>query len=368
MCLFSKIKKITEKEFKHRFFVEKKEIEIQMSSPKKYDQFIIDTYEDYLSALKKSTTEMLWLIPKEVEPYNFNFDLYFSHHNSYDRNMNHVFHHKFKDELNFNGISLVSKNKIQTKKEIDYRFPIDKKMYDIVASRHRPYDIIFISYNEPNADENFEKLKNKFTRVKRIHGIKGIHNAHRKAAEIADTDMFFVVDGDAEVLETFEFDHLVTRYERDIVYIWKSQNPINDLVYGYGGVKLLPKDLVLSMNMMSVDMTTSISDRMKVMDAVSNVTRFDVDEFSTWKSAFRECVKLASKPVDEKYDEETDSRLHDWCTKGNDRKFGIFAIDGAKAGRDYGFDNIDNVEALGKINDFDFLKELYEQRTKNIHP
>jgi hypothetical protein len=368
ICLFPKKNIVSEKEFKHRFFIVKKEIDTILSKPKKYEQFIIDTYDDYLSSVKNSNTELLWLIPKEVEPIDFNFDLYFSHHNSYDRNMNHVFQNKFRNELNYNGIFLVSKNKILSKKEIDFRFPIEKKLYEIVASQHRSYDIIFISYNEINADDNFNTLVDKFPRAKRVHGVKGIHNAHKKAAELSDTDMFFVVDGDAQIVENFNFDYLVTRYERDIVHIWKSQNPINDLIYGYGGVKLLPKDLVLSMDMNSVDMTTSISSRIKVIDEVSNITKFDVDEFSTWKSAFRECVKLASKPVDESYDEETDFRLQDWCTKGEDRKFGKFALDGARAGREYGYNNIDDKDALSKINDFDFLKNLYEQRAKDIHP
>jgi hypothetical protein len=43
------------------------------------------------------------------------------------------------------------------------------------------------------------------------------------------------------------------------VHVWLGQNPINDLVYGYGGVKLLPRTLTINMDTMSSDMTTSIS-------------------------------------------------------------------------------------------------------------
>lgn len=359
LCLMSKRKVVTKKEFDHRFFIEKKEIDIVASHPKHFEKFTIDTYEDYLNACDKSTMEMFWMIPNEVEILDFDFDLYFNHHNSYDRNMNHVFQHKFKNELTYNGISCIPKNKKLSKKEIDFRFPIEKKEYEIVASKLRPYDIIFISYNEINADDNFEKLKSRFPRAKRIHGIKGIHNAHKAAAEISTTNMFYVVDGDAEIVDDFNFDYEVSRYDRDIVFVWQSQNPINDLVYGYGGVKLLPRDLVLSMNTDTVDMTMSISDRFKVIETVSNKTRFDTDEFSTWKSAFRECVKLAGRPVDETYDEETDRRLQVWCSKGEDQKFGKFCIAGAKSGREYGYNNIDNIDALKQINDFDWLKTYF---------
>jgi len=368
ICIFSKEHNVTNREFSYRLFLNKKEIDIVASRPRQFEKFIIDTYDDYIDACDKSRMEMFWMIPKEVEVLDFDFDLYFNHHNFYDRNMNHVFQHKFRNELTYNGISCIPKNKKLSKKEIDFRFPIEKKQYEIVASKLKSYDIVFISYNEPNADENFEKLKSRFPRAKRVHGIKGIHNAHKAAAGIVETNMFYVVDGDAEIVDDFEFDYEVSRYERDIVFIWQSINPINDLVYGYGGVKLLPRDLVLSMNTNTVDMTMSISDRLKVIELVSNKTRFDTDEFSTWKSAFRECVKLASRPVDETYDEETDLRLQAWCNLGRDRLFGKYSIDGAIAGREYGYDNIGNNDALFKINDFEWLKDLYEQRTKNIHP
>lgn len=368
LCLMSKNKPITKKELEHRFFIEKKEVDIVASFPKPFEKFIIDTYEDYLNACDKSTMKMFWIVPKEVEIFNFNFDLYFNHHDSYDRNMNHVFQHIFRNDITYNGISCVPATKKLSKKEIEFRFPIEKKQYEIVASKLRPYDIIFISYNEINADDNFKNLQTRFPRAKRIHGVKGIHNAHKAAAEISTTNMFYVVDGDAEIIESFNFDYEVSRYERDIVHVWQSLNPINDLTYGYGGVKLLPTDLVLSMNTNSVDMTLSISDRFKVMKEVSNKTRFDTDEFSTWKSAFRECVKLSSRAVDETYDEETDFRLQTWCSKGEDKQFGKFCIDGAKAGREYGYDNIGIDEALIKINDFEWLKNIYEQRAKNIHP
>ena len=367
ICLFPKNKKISQREFDYRFFIEKKEIDIIASKPKPFEKFVIDTYDDYISACDNSTMGMFWMIPKEIEILNFDFDLYFNHHNSYDRNMNHVFQHKFRNELTYNGISCVSRNKKLSKKEIDFRFPIEKKQYEIVASKLKSYDIVFISYSEPNADENYEKLKSRFPSSKRIHGVKGIHNAHKAAAELVDTNMFYVVDGDAEIVDDFKFDYEVSRYERDIVFIWQSINPINDLIYGYGGVKLLPRDLVISMDTNTVDMTMSISDRLKVIESVSNKTRFDTDEFSVWKSAFRESVKLASRPIDETYDEQTDFRLQAWCSKGIDRKFGKYAIDGARAGREYGYDNIGNDTMLKKINDFSWLKEMYEQRTKNIH-
>ena len=107
------------------------------------------------------------------------------------------------------------------------------------------YDIVFISYKEPNADEVYAKLKETYPMAKRVHGIDGIHNAHVAAAKKCFTKMFWVVDGDAVIKDDFKFDYEVSEYDLDCVHVWRCENPINGLVYGYGGVKLLPRSLTL---------------------------------------------------------------------------------------------------------------------------
>jgi hypothetical protein len=221
------------------------------------------------------------------------------------------------------------------------------------------YDIIFISYNEPQADENFARLKARFPYAQRVQEIKGIHQAHIAAAKKAFTKMFWVVDADAQILDTFNFDHVVGEYDLENVHVWRSCNPINDLEYGYGGVKLLPKSLTQNMDTSKPDMTTSISSLFKAMPEISNVTAFNVDAFNTWKSAFRECVKLASKTIDRQDDADTNYRLNVWCTRGLDRPFGREAIEGAVQGKQYGLENKDNNDALKLINDFDWLRERF---------
>jgi hypothetical protein len=267
------------------------------------------------------------------------------------------------EENKFNGIMLLSKKAPVSSREIEYRYLIEKKEYDIVASQLKLYDIIFISYNEPNADENFAKLLSRFPRAKRVHGVKGIHQAHIAAAKLATTPMFWVVDGDAVVEDDFKFDMLLPKHDTDIVHVWLSKNPINGLTYGYGGVKLLPKSLTenMDLNRCSLDMTMSISNKFKVMPTVSNITAFNTDPFNTWKSAFRECVKLASRPVDPRYQEETEDRLTAWCILGSDMPYGDYALSGAIAGRQFGIDNIAKPTELARINDFEWLLEQFQK-------
>ena len=106
---------------------------------------------------------------------------------------------------------------------------------------------------------------------------------------------------------------------------------------------------------------TSISNKFKEVDSISNVTSFNTDPFNTWKSAFRECCKLSSKIIDRQTDDETLYRLAVWSTRGQDRSFGKLAIAGAKAGSLYGEINKNNLEELKKINDFDWLKRKFDE-------
>ena len=68
------------------------------------------------------------------------------------------------------------------------------------------YDVVFVSYRERNAEENFRILRGLVPAVRRVHGVRGILNAYRQAAAIAVSDMVWLVDGDARLVPNFAFD------------------------------------------------------------------------------------------------------------------------------------------------------------------
>lgn len=228
-------------------------------------------------------------------------------------------------------------------------------------------DIVFISYQEPNADDNWCKLLARFPYARRISGVKGIHLAHKTAAGVLGTPYFWIVDGDNIIEDNFNFTPPSSLMQEnrlkgilDAVYVYKARNPINNLSYGYGGLKLLPREATASMTIGNVDMTTSISKHFFPMDQIASTTNFNTDPFSTWRSAFRECVKLSSKIIDKQVDKETEERLDVWCSKQGNQPYGEFCIKGAQAGRQYGTANRGNAEALKLINDFTWLQEQWE--------
>jgi hypothetical protein len=220
------------------------------------------------------------------------------------------------------------------------------------------YDIFFLSYSEPNADKNWKDLKSRFPHSIKIENISGIHNAHKQAAKKSLTEMFWVVDADAEIVDNFNFDYLVSKWEVNFTHVWKSINPVNDLEYGYGAVKLLPKKLTQLVAETAVDFTTSISDNFKIIDQISNVTKFNTDPFNSWKSGFREAAKLQSRCIKNQKDIETQDRLEVWCSKGKDKPFGDFVISGAIDGKQF----IEQGGNLSFINDYQWLTHKFEEK------
>jgi hypothetical protein len=223
-----------------------------------------------------------------------------------------------------------------------------------------PPDIIFISYDEPNADLNWSKISDKFKNTKRVHHVEGILAAHKQAAAISETYNFFVVDGDSTLVETFDFTIDFPEYDLNkYVYIWKCRNQSNGLEYGYGGVKLFNKKMFSDISEFTIDMSTILGDGIKLVDVVASYTNFNSDPFHAFRSAFRECTKLSSGNIKNNDDTESLERLNTWCNYATG-DFAEFVLKGANLGKQYGLKNTNDLVALQKINDFAWLKQVFD--------
>ena len=190
-----------------------------------------------------------------------------------------------------------------------------KDMGYISPNLSKILDVIFISYHETNAEQNWQRLLTKAPDAKRVDGVTGILEAHQAAAAMATTDMFYVVDGDAFLLDDFAFNFVPNIFDRDCVHVYHSVNPINKLSYGYGGVKIFPTKALLNSTTANTDITTSVSTKLKVIDQTSNITAFNTDAFSAWRSGFRECAKLAAGIIDNSNADDNRKRLKLWQTQ-----------------------------------------------------
>lgn len=223
------------------------------------------------------------------------------------------------------------------------------------GAAYAPYNVVFISYHEPNAEVAYEKLCEKVDNAIWIKDIDGIFEAHKAAAHQAQSKMFWVVDADADIVDDFQFDYIPDPYDQDVVHVWHSINPITGQEYGYGGVKLFNTQQVRDAVSWGLDFTVGLSKRFKEMPTVSNITRFNTDAFNTWRSAFRECVKLTLSS-----DDNAKSRLEAWLNPVADADFVKEAKLGATQGHEYAKQFRYKPLKLSKINDYEWLKEYYE--------
>ena len=173
-------------------------------------------------------------------------------------------------------------------------------------------DIIFISYDEPNADANWEILSSKFPQARRLHGIKGMENALLKAAEMSRTDWYYAVFAKTELHPDFDFSFSPDLFQQPKHYIFHAENPLNGLRYGHMGVVLYNCGIVKNIKEFGIDYTMSALH--EVVPKVSAIARFNSNPYQTWRTAFREAGKLAQF-CDEKDNVENSYRLDIWTSE-----------------------------------------------------
>ena len=231
----------------------------------------------------------------------------------------------------------------------------------LINKKTTTYDIVFIHNYEDFAQENYIKLRDRFPNTKLLSGYVGIHNAHIVASKMATTDYFWVVDSDAIIASDFDFSYVVDFYLQPTTHVFRAINPVNNLKYGHGAVKLLPRIATMQMNTKAVDMTTSISKLYKKVDIVSNIHKFNTSAYNAWRTAFRECVKLSSNIIDRQKSSESLERLYIWCSVNNNAEYGDITIKGALMGKVFGEKYKQDTNALALINDYAWLKKKYDE-------
>ena len=207
--------------------------------------------------------------------------------------------------------------------------------------------IVFLSYDEANAETNWARLLQVAPWAKRSHGIQGFDAAHKVAAKLVSSEYVLTVDGDNWVFPEF-FDLALELPEAltSKVLSWNSRNVVNGLCYGNGGLKLWPRDYLMDMK------THEASERPETatdfcwggdyvqMHNLYSETRPNGSVHQAWRSGFREGVKMTfvdGKPSDPEQflvavHEQTRRRLYQWCTLGAHAVNGSACVFGAIEG------------------------------------
>ena len=227
-------------------------------------------------------------------------------------------------------------------------------------------DVVFISYEEPNADENFARLLKFAPHAKRVHHVEGVYNAWTQAAGLCETPFFFLVEGDNWILDGFEFREPQPPQERGI-FMWRSRNAVNGLELLNGCVKYLDREMVFSMDKNAVDLFMSMNGVRRLVDQVASETRFNTSPFLAWRCGFRECTKFVTGMV--KVPTITDI-IRTWQNVGRRAQYGEWCMLGSRMGAEFGR-RYAGTAHLRKVNDIAWLKaefEIIAQRVKETGP
>lgn len=207
-------------------------------------------------------------------------------------------------------------------------------------------DFVYISYKEPNKEQNWADLKSKVPWAKRVDGVVGFDSAHKAAAELAETDFFISVDGDNIIDEQFLLETLDwTKTNKKAVHRWRARNNVNGLVYGNGGLVGWQKQTCLSMKTHEnadkdenqIDFCWGVPH--ENLHNCYSTTVINGSEQQAFVAGYREGVKMSTekgKPIPANDFHKiwpTNLRiLSTWCTIGADVELGKYAMLGARMG------------------------------------
>lgn len=247
-------------------------------------------------------------------------------------------------------------------------------------------DCIYLSYDEPQKEEFWLKIKNMVPWAKRVDGVKGSDAAHKAAGEASTTERFILIDGDNMPDENF-FNLQLDFTDKDpnyklAQYRWRAVNAVNGLRYGNGGMSSWTKTYVANMkthetsdgsDATAVDFCMDSSDNLYwAMHDCYSTTYPNHTPFQAWRAGFREGVKMVldrgAKPSIDDFRERVAGRnlnnLTIWHNVGADVENGVWAIYGARLGThmtmltDWDYRD---------VADFDNYPALWE-KYKNHHP
>jgi hypothetical protein len=226
-----------------------------------------------------------------------------------------------------------------------YEYPYIKRAPKLALSK--PLDIVYLSNGETGAEENYEHLlnitKNTPNRVVRVDGVNGRAAAYHAAAEASETPWMFTVFAKLKVSPKFDWNWQPDRMQSPKHYIFHAKNPVNGLTYGHQAMIAYNKKLTLANDGKGLDFT--LDDEHEVVPLISGTAQYNTDEFSTWRTAFREVIKLRADDSD-----VSKERLDAWLNKA-EGDFAQYSIKGALDADEY-YDEVDG--------DFDKLKLSYE--------
>jgi hypothetical protein len=222
-------------------------------------------------------------------------------------------------------------------------------------------DIFFISFQESNAEINWQRLIEFHPQAKRIHGVQGIDRVHVLCDSLATTDRFWTVDGDNWLLQPLEYNDVI----KNDLLMFMAQDPILDIPTPLGAVKLWTKNKIINPNLDRADFTLNATANKKLIDTVYSVTAYNTTPYDAWRAAFRHSVKLDSVIFRSRPNAKNiDQYLQQWAsmqTLDNGSNNAHWCYQGYLDATEYVKEYDNNLIELNKINNYAWLHSYFDK-------
>jgi hypothetical protein len=240
-----------------------------------------------------------------------------------------------------------------------YDYPYIKTISKTNTSK--PLDIVFFSNGETVADQNYEYLlnitKGMPNKVKRIDRVTGRVASQHAAANISDTNWYFLVNAKLKVSDKFDWSWQPDRLQEPKHYIFNALNPVNQLEYGHMAIVANNKRLTLNTEVNGLDFT--LSSKHQSLNILSGVALFNTSELETWRTSFRETLKIKDSVI-KNDDTASKYRLRNWLNVA-EGKYAQTCLQGANDAVKY-YESVDgNMDKLMLSYDWAWLSEYYKQ-------
>jgi hypothetical protein len=222
-------------------------------------------------------------------------------------------------------------------------------------------DVVFISYDEPEADANWQLLQQRCARAQRVHGVAGMELALEAAAEVSATPWFYAVFAKTQLEPSFDFDFVPDYLQQPKHYIFDCHNVTNDLVYGHMGMVMYNCQGVREINQQGefgLDYTLSFPH--ESVPILSCHADFATTPYHAWRTAFRETAKLSyfesqAPSVDGAY------RLRTWISQAQGRN-SEWVLRGAADGVEFFNQCQGNLALLKQSFRWEWLRDRFRSR------
>lgn len=163
-----------------------------------------------------------------------------------------------------------------------------------------------------------------------------------------------------KVSETFDWSWQPDRLQEPKHYIFTALNPVNQLEYGHMAIVANNKNLTLNTVVNGLDFT--LASKHQSLDIHSGVAIFNTSELETWRTAFREVLKV-KQSVEKHNDSASKYRLRNWLNVA-EGDFSQTCLQGARDAIEY-YESVNgNIDKLMLSYDWAWLSEYYNSKYK----